>query len=41
MHSKCDNIKIIINDEADEVIKLYKFLIQLKIDIKIIGISER
>ena len=34
MHSKSDNIEIIISDEADEVIK--NFLIQLKIDIKII-----
>ena len=35
MHSKSDNIKIMISDEADEVIKK-KFLIHLKIDIKVI-----
>ena len=34
MHSKSDNIEIIINDEADEVIK--KLFDLLKIDIKII-----
>ena len=34
MHSKSDNIEIMINDEADEVIK--ELLIHLKIDIKII-----
>ena len=34
MHSKSDNIKIMINDEADEAIK--ELLIHLKIDIKII-----
>ena len=34
MHSKSDNIEIMINDEADEVIK--NFLINLEIDIKII-----
>ena len=32
MHSKSDNIEIMISDEADEVIK--NFLIHLKIDIK-------
>ena len=34
MHSKSDKIKIMICDEAGEVIK--KILIRLKIDIKII-----
>ena len=34
MHSKSDNIEIMINDEADEFRK--DFLIHLKIDIKII-----
>ena len=34
MHSKGGNIEIMINDEADEVIK--DFLIHLKINIKII-----
>ena len=34
VHSKSDNIEIMINDEADEVIK--NFLIHLKIHIKII-----
>ena len=34
MHSKSDNIEIMISDEADEVIK--NFLVHLKIDIKII-----
>ena len=34
MHSKSDNIEIMINDEADEVIK--KNMIYLKIAIKII-----
>ena len=34
MHSKSDNIEIMISDEADEVIKI--FLIHLKIDIKVI-----
>ena len=34
MHSKSDIIEIMINDEADEVIK--KFLNHSKIDIKII-----
>ena len=34
MHSKSDNIEIMINDEADEVKK--NFLIHLKVDIKII-----
>ena len=34
MHSKSDNVEIMINDEADEVIK--DFLIDLKIDIKMI-----
>ena len=34
MHSKSDNIEIIINDEADKVIK--KLFDLLKIDIKII-----
>ena len=33
MHSKCENIEIMITDEADEVIK--NCLIHLKIDIKI------
>ena len=33
MHSKSNNIEIMINDEADEVIKY--FLIHWKIDIKI------
>ena len=32
MHSKSDNIEIIISYEADEVVK--NFLIHLKIDIK-------
>ena len=39
MHSRSDNIQIVINDEADEVIKeldSLKILIHLKIDIKII-----
>ena len=35
MHSKSDNIKIMISDEADEVIKK-KILIHLKIDVKVI-----
>ena len=35
MHSKSDGIEIMMNDEADEFIK--KFLIHLKIDIKIIN----
>ena len=35
MHSKSDNIEVMISDEADEVIKKY-FLIHLRIDIKII-----
>ena len=34
MHSKSNDRKIMINDEADEVIK--NFLIHLKIDIKVI-----
>ena len=34
MHSKNNNIEIMINDEVDEVMK--EFLIHLKIDIKII-----
>ena len=34
MHSKSDSIGIMINDEADEVIK--NFLIHTKTDIKII-----
>ena len=34
MHSKIDNIEIMIYDETDEVIK--DFFIHLKIDIKII-----
>ena len=34
MHSKSDNIEIMINYEADEVIK--NFLIQLKSDTKIV-----
>ena len=34
MHSKSDIVEIMINDEADEVIK--KFLNHSKIDIKII-----
>ena len=34
MHSKSDNIEIMISNEADEVIK--NFLVHLKIDIKII-----
>ena len=34
MHSKSDNIEIMIIEEADEVIK--NFLIHIKIDIKII-----
>ena len=35
MHSKSDNIRIMISDEADEVIKQFiKALIYLKIDIK-------
>ena len=34
MHSKSDNMEIMIGDEADEVIKI--LLIHLKIDIKII-----
>ena len=34
MHSKSDNIEIMISDEVNEVIK--QFLIHLKIDIKII-----
>ena len=34
MHSKSDNIEIMINDEADEVIK--SLIIHSKIDIKII-----
>ena len=34
MHSKSDNIKVMISDEADEVIK--KSSIHLKIDIKVI-----
>ena len=34
MHSKSDNIKIMINDEADEVIK--ELIYTLKKDIKII-----
>ena len=34
MHSKSDNIEIIINDEANEVIEKH-FLIHSKIDIKI------
>ena len=34
MHSKSDNIEIIINDEANEVIEK-NFLIHSKIDIKI------
>ena len=34
MHLKSDNIEIMISDDAGEVIK--KFLIHLKIDIKII-----
>ena len=33
MHSKSDNIEIMINDEADEVINIF---VSLKIDIKII-----
>ena len=33
MHSKSDNIVIMINDEADEIIK--KIFDSLKIDIKI------
>ena len=35
MHSKRDNIEIMINDEADEVIK--ELFTSLKIDIKIIS----
>ena len=34
MHSKRDNVEVMINHKADEVIK--KFLIHLKLDIKII-----
>ena len=34
MHSKNDNIDIILSDEVDDVIK--NFFIHLKIDIKII-----
>ena len=34
MHSKSDNIEIMINYEADEVIK--NFLIRLKLDTKIV-----
>ena len=34
IYSKSDNIKIMTNDEADEVLKI--FFILLKIDIKII-----
>ena len=34
MHSKSNNIEIIINDEADEVIK--ELFDSLKIDIKVI-----
>ena len=34
MHSKTDNIKILISDEVDEVIEK-NFMINLKIDIKI------
>ena len=34
IHSKSDNIEIMINGEADEAIK--NFLIHLKIDIKIV-----
>ena len=34
MHSKSDNVEIVISDETDEVIK--NVLIHLKIDIKII-----
>ena len=39
MHSKSDNIEIMINDEADEVIK--EVFDHLKIDIKIICIINR
>ena len=40
MHSKSDNIKIMMNDEADEVIN--GLFDHLKIDIKIINeINER
>ena len=35
MYSKIDNIKIMMNDDADEVIK--EFLIHLKTDVKIKG----
>ena len=38
MHSKRDNIEIMISDEAGEVIK---FLIHLKIDIKEIMTDEK
>ena len=34
MHSKSDNIEIMINEEADDVIK--ELLVHLKIDIKMI-----
>ena len=34
MHSKSDNIEIMVSDEADEVMK--NFLIHVKVDIKII-----
>ena len=35
MHSKGDNIEIMISDEADEIIKK-NFLIQLQIDISVV-----
>ena len=39
MHSKSNNIEIMISDDADEVIK--NFLVRLEIDIKKFTIDKR